>query len=100
MAHANDSISKALFSWRPMDFVQWFMPGATFVRLLPTELIREPLRADGLFRIQYPTDPPQDAVLHLEVQTKFEADFEQRCCLYNLLTQQREQVPVHTTVIL
>ncbi len=99
MAHENDSISKALFQWRPAQYVQRFMPGATFLHIVPTELIREPLRADGLFRVRYPEQNNREAVLHLEAQTRMEDGLEERCCLYNLLTRQRERVPVYTKIL-
>lgn len=64
----NDSAFKWLVSFRPQDYVDRFCPGARFVRMLPTELSREPLRADALVEVEPPKakgKSPGNFALHL-----------------------------------
>ncbi len=93
----NDSAFKILVDAHPEQFVQRFLPGATYLQSLSVELpITDPLRADGL--LLYQRDE-QRAILHIEVQTAYDHKMPQRLCLYNQLTQWRENVPVHSLVL-
>jgi predicted transposase YdaD len=98
----NDSAFKWLVSFRPQDYVDRFCPGARFVRLLPTELSREPLRADALIEVQPAKakgNAPGNFALHFEVQTKADPTIPRRLCIYGLLAEQRDDLVVLSTVI-
>ena len=53
---SNDSAFKLLVQYQPQQYVDRFFPfpGAVYAGMLPTELAREPLRADVLLRVRYP----------------------------------------------
>lgn len=60
-----DNICKYLASLYPEQFVQWLLaPNATDIQLLPSELSREPIRADAVILLQ-----STNQILHLEFQT-------------------------------
>lgn len=61
----SDNICKYLASEYPQQFVRWlFASDATDIELLPTELSREPIRADTVILLQ-----STNRILHLEFQT-------------------------------
>ncbi len=60
-----DNICKYLTSEYPQQFVRWLLASdATDIQLLPTELSRDPIRADTVILLQN-----TDQILHLEFQT-------------------------------
>jgi len=75
---ANDSAFKAIIQYQPQEFVSKFLPGAAYIEMLPTELSREPLRADALLRVRYPADGGQEFALHLEVKYRVNVRYPMR----------------------
>lgn len=96
---ANDNAFKLLVQYAPQQFVDRFFPGAVYVGTLPTELPREPLRADALLRVRYPAENGEDYALHIEVQTGSDATMPLRLCTYALLAMARDHVKVISRVI-
>lgn len=62
----NDNAFKVMLRYHPEQYVQWLLPGATYLETLPTELPRESLYADALLRVRY---QGKEYVLHIEIQT-------------------------------
>jgi predicted transposase/invertase (TIGR01784 family) len=59
-----DNICKYLASEYPKQFVRWLLASdATDIKILPTELSRDPIRADAVILLQ------NNQILHLEFQT-------------------------------
>lgn len=96
---ANDNAFKTIVQYQPQEFVSKFLPGAVYVGMLPTELSREPLRADALLRVRYPADNGEEYALHLEVQTGADPEMPRRLCTYSVLASARDRLPVHSVVI-
>ncbi|MBA3824696.1 MAG: hypothetical protein H0X24_12480 [Ktedonobacterales bacterium] len=88
---SNDSAFKLLVQYQPQQYVDRFFPfpGAVYAGMLPTELAREPLRADVLLRVRYPAEGGQYYGLHFEAQTKADKYIERRLCTYNLLAEEQ-----------
>ena len=60
-----DNICKYLAASYPEPFVRWLLASnATDIQLLPSELSRDPIRADAVIRLQ-----STNSILHLEFQT-------------------------------
>ena len=95
---AHDTAFKAILQYQPEAFVAKFLPGATYVAMLPTELAREPLRADALLRVRFPADNAE-YILHIEVQSGADDEMPRRLCTYALLAYEREKLPVLSIVI-
>jgi predicted transposase YdaD len=97
----NDSAFKWLMSFQPQQFVDRFCPGAQFVKMLPTELPRDPQRADTLAQVHFPKtkSDPGDYGLHLEAQTKADSTMPRRMCTYGLLAEERDKLIVLSTAI-
>lgn len=67
--HTNDSIFKSLETDHPQDFLSFVLPGAVYIRQLPTELVRDPVRADALILAYVSAAAEQEIGVHLEEQT-------------------------------
>ena len=82
--------------FQPQQYVDRFFPGATYVQMLPTELAREPVRADVLLEARL---AGKAFGAHFEVQTRADATMGRRLCTYNLLAEEQHHLPMLSTVI-
>ncbi len=87
----NDNAFKVLFQRNPQQFLNRLLPGATVLEVLPTELPRESLYVDALLRIRYNR---KEYIVHIEVQTKPDANMVGRILQYMGLIWVREQTVV------
>lgn len=97
--HTNDTIFKSLGADHPQDFLSFFMPGAVFIRQLPTELLRDPLHIDELLLAYASINSEQEIVRHFEEQTREDQTIPERMLLYNRLIKQQVRRIVYSKVV-
>ncbi len=92
-----DSAGKRLLREMPQHVVSWLIKGATFLRILPSELKSRNIFADGLYEIKVNGKP---ALMHIEFQSRQHKIMPVRLLEYNVLaSSENDWWPVYTFVI-
>lgn len=96
MSRPWDKRMKRLFSQAPQDFVEWLMPGATYLNNLSSELENETLYADLLFEVML---YGVRTLLHIEFQRNRDAMMAERLWEYNMKATRKYNCVVWSVVI-
>ena len=91
-----DSTLKRLVRADPAAFVQWLLPGATFIAERPVEVESLKREVDVLHEV---TINEQSMLLHIEFQTYNDTAMANRLLVYNVLLMSVYKLPVLSCVI-
>jgi hypothetical protein len=96
-----DRLVKMLIRRRPQDFLDIFLPGASFLRFLPVEMNevrKEKLEVDILIIVEY---QGKEALVHIEAKTFNDRKMDRRLLRYTIqIEEQQKQVPTSCVMYL
>ncbi len=91
-----DSTLKSLFEGREGIMIPYFLPEAHYIEELNIEILRPPLRADRIYKVQY---RDQEHVLHIEMEVSGSSDMDLRMLEYHCLLLRKFGKPVISLII-
>jgi hypothetical protein len=91
-----DSSFKDWVSQQAQDILPLLVPGVKYEQTLNVEIIRSPMRADKVFRVQY---EGEEHILHIEFEAGEDDQLLSRLLVYNAVLYRDHQLPVLTMVI-
>jgi len=91
-----DATTKILVETNPKEWLEFLGFQATEYELVSADLSTVTTDADRIIKVK----KPKPFVLHQEFQASHERRFPDRCLRYNVLTEEKHKIPVHTAAIL
>ena len=91
-----DRQMKRLAQTSPQTLLQWFLPGAEYIKELPLNLELTKFDVDVLLKIKW---HEHEMLLHIEFQTFNDLSMAERALRYNVLARIEHKLPVLSVVI-